>query len=205
MGLKEVFCEAKACDKCYPGKDIYVPLPDSKNSDDKADIIFINERPGRIGTGESGYVSFDNNDPSAIFFKECFEHAGLDRSNVFITNACLCHPNFEGYTDTAPKVSEMKNCHYWLEKQLEIAQPKLIVTVGRVALESTLRYFGCWSTRSKNKFLDVVGKSITATSSVVYPLSHTSRLGRVNRSSELQKKDWARISGILNEIESSII
>jgi len=133
------------------------------NSDNFADILFVNERPGRIGPGQSGYVSFDNNDPSANFFKECFELAGLRREKVFITNACLCHPDYPGYKDTAPNDGELVNCHFWLEKQIEITDPKLIITIGKKAFESVLRYYECWVKYKNIAFLSQVGKLIRET------------------------------------------
>ena len=69
MSQSRLFKIVKSCDRCYSGKEIYAPAPDPNNADDNADIIFINERPGRIGTGESEYVSFDNADPTADFLK----------------------------------------------------------------------------------------------------------------------------------------
>ena len=203
MSLRNLFEEARSCQRCYPGKEIYVPLPDPKNSDGDADIVFVNERPGRIGTGQSGYVSFENNDPSANFFKECFLAAGLERKKVLITNACLCHPLFPGYTDTAPKVRELKNCHFWLKRQLDQTNPLLIVTVGRVAYESVMRFKKQWPDPSGRKFLGLVGQVIRSTSPWVYPLSHTSRLGRASRSAELQKEDWLAIPRILNEAKNA--
>jgi uracil-DNA glycosylase family 4 len=202
MDLNQLFEESRSCQRCFKGKEIYVPQPDPKNSIEKAEILFINERPGRIGTGQSGYISFDNDDPSANFFKECFEHIGLNRENIAITNACLCHPVFEGYTDTAPKIREIKNCHYWLQKQVEITQPKLIVTLGRVAYESILRYFNKWPVRNSSSFLGSVGEVIKDTNTWVYPLAHTSRLGRVNRKAEVQIADWERIPKILMELQN---
>lgn len=195
----DVINAARSCERCFPGESIYVPLPDPKNSTGKADIVFVNERPGRIGTGKSGYVSFDNDDPSANFFRECFELAGLSRKKVFITNACLCHPSFDGYTDTVPKVRELKNCHFWLKQQLEIAKPKLIVTVGRVAFESVLRYFGRWPLIGRPRFLDVVGNQLKENHLWIFPVAHTSRLGRANRTEELQKSDWQKISEIVSQ------
>jgi hypothetical protein len=41
--------------------------------------MFVNERPRRIGTGDSGYVSFDNSDPSVEFFKEYFNDSTAKR------------------------------------------------------------------------------------------------------------------------------
>ena len=127
--IRNMFDEAQDCHKCYGAKRIYVPYPDPNNAHESAQIMFVNERPGRIGTGDSGYVSFDNNDPTARFFRECFNTLKLDRKQVFITNACLCHPNFPGYTDKAPKTREIVNCHEWLGRQISIMKPILIITV----------------------------------------------------------------------------
>lgn len=197
--IQDLIISARECDRCYGGQRIYVPLPDPNNSLEKAKIMFINERPGRIGTGESGYVSFDNDDPSANFFKECFSLIGISREKIYITNACLCHPDFPGYTDTAPKLKEVKNCHYWLEKQIEIVQPEIIVTVGRVALESVLRYMYMWPLNGRPKFLDMVGQPVPNTYPIVFPVAHTSRLGRVNRKAEQQRQDWLKIRSLLED------
>jgi uracil-DNA glycosylase family 4 len=198
MSLKDIFCEARSCELCYPGQEIYVPLPDPNNSDGKADIVFVNERPGRIGTGGSGYVSFDNNDASANFFRECFELVGLSREKVFITNACLCYPLFDGYRDTAPSSTELKNCHFWLRQQLELAAPKLIVTVGQIAFKSVLRYFNHWPPERYETFLGAVGQPVLETEPWIFPLAHTSRRGRAMRRAELQRADWLKIPDIMN-------
>jgi uracil-DNA glycosylase family 4 len=148
-------------------------------------------------------VSFDNDDPSANFFRECFNSVELERRDVFITNACLCHPSYPGYTDTKPKVREIVNCHYWLERQLQIAKPALVVTLGAVAWQSILRYFGIWSRYKGRRFLEAVGEPIEIRKTILLPLAHTSRLGRVNRSPELQRADWQKIPQLLKTMESA--
>ena len=199
--LQAIARNARSCKRCYGEEPIRVPLFDEKNSDGKSDIVFVNERPGRQGTGKSGYVSFDNDDEAAYFFRECFELVGFCRKKVFITNACLCHPDFPGYRDTPPTVGEMENCHYWLKQQLETANPKLIVTVGERAMQSVLRYLGHWRRAGCPKLRDVVGKLITETDPWVFPVAHTSRRGRANRKAELQKSDWLKIPGILEQAD----
>jgi len=196
-----LFDEAQACHICYGDNPIYVPYPDPNNAQDSAQIVFVNERPGRIGTGESGYVSFDNHDPSAEFFRACFDQLGLDRSQIFITNTCLCHPAFPAYTDKAPTRKEIINCHAWLGRQLSILRPKLIVTVGSVALKS-MRWFFPSSGALKNYQLKRdIGQVIRDTTPWVYPLYHTSWRGRTHRSAENQRRDWLKINSILNEID----
>lgn len=58
------------------------------------------------------------------------EQNGLDREQVFITNVVACRPP----SNRAPRVREV-NAHVpWLEEQLRLVLPDVIVTLGRVAL-----------------------------------------------------------------------
>jgi uracil-DNA glycosylase family 4 len=201
MNVKRIFDEAQHCTRCYGDTPIYVPYPDPKNAANAARIMFLNERPGRIGTGESGYVSFDNDDPSANFFKECFYQLGIDRKEIFISNACICHPLYPDYRDASPRKRELRNCHYWLKKELDIVQPKLLVTIGSKALDSLKLFFS--SSRKVREFqlkYDI-GEVIKDTEPWIYPLYHTSRRGRTHRRAEQQRMDWMLIPQILTQLE----
>ena len=199
MNINKIFDKAQTCKRCYGEIPIYVPYPDPKNGKENTKIMFINERPGRIGTGESGYVSFDNDDPSAKHFKECFELLSLSRKNIFITNACICHPKQERYTDAVPNIEEIKNCHYWLEKQIKAVNPKLIVTIGNIPLKSLKLYFRGSEQLKEFTLKKDIGKVIKDTNPWIYPLYHTSLRARQTRNTEQQKDDWFKIKGILKE------
>jgi uracil-DNA glycosylase len=198
--IQKVFAEAQDCHKCYGDNPIYVPYPDPNNAQKSAEILFLNERPGRIGTGDSGYVSFDNKDPSAEFFRECFNQLNLDRKRIFITNACLCHPDFPEYTDKAPTKREILNCHAWLSRQLSIMKPKLIITIGAIPLKSMKLFFPSSEPLKTFKLKADIGKVVRDTRQWVYPLYHTSRRGRIHREAKKQKRDWLKILDILEEI-----
>jgi len=198
--IQNLFDEVQECHKCYGENPIYVPCPDPKNALESAQIMFVNERPGRIGTGESGYVSFENNDPSAEFFRACFYQLDIDRKQIFITNACLCHPDFPEYRDKAPLRREIVNCHEWLSKQLSIMQPKLIVTIGGIALKSMKLLFPSSEQFKTFQLKKDIGKVIRDTTPWVYPLYHTSWRGRTHRDAEKQKGDWLKIPSIIEEI-----
>ncbi len=195
-----MFVEARKCRLCYKGAPIWVPLPDPENGKDNVKIMFINERPGRIGTGASGFVSFNNDDPSANHFKDCFLKTGLNRKEVYITNACLCHPVFENYTDLAPTIKEINNCHFWLKKQIEIMKPKLIITMGNIPLKSIKLLFLESKQLQKFKLKENIGEVITETKPWIYPLYHTSLRARLTRNAEQQQKDWLKIKDILTRL-----
>jgi len=200
MGIIELFKEAKNCKLCYGDTPIYVPLPDPKNGKNNLDIMFVNERPGRIGTGDSGFVSINNNDPSAKHFKECFLESGLNLKKFYSTNTCLCYPKFEGYRDNHPSTKEIKNCHFWLKKQIEIVKPKLIITMGNIALKSMRLLFSESQQLKKFKLKENIGGVITDTKPWIYPLYHTSLRARLTRNAEQQKKDWMKIKKIIEKI-----
>lgn len=68
---------------------------------------------------------------------------GLDeeqfRARVYIAASCRCFPgkNPKG-GDRVPSPEELLNCRPWLERELELLQPELILPVGRVAIEQFL-------------------------------------------------------------------
>ncbi len=198
MDVDEIFQKAQKCKLCYGSVPIYVPLPDPKNGKTNVRIMFINERPGRIGTGKSGFVSFDNKDRTANHFRDCFSQLGVSRKKVFITNACLCHPKFEGYIDKAPSIREIENCHFWLKKQIEAVKPNLIVTMGKVPLKSLKLLFSESCQLEKFELKYNIGEVITKTTPWIYPLYHTSQKARLTRSTNKQKRDWIRIRSLLN-------
>jgi DNA polymerase len=60
---------------------------------------------------------------------------GLAREQVFIANVLKCRP--PGNRDPAP--SEVKECLPYLERQIALLNPKLILVVGRIAAHNLLR------------------------------------------------------------------
>jgi len=91
-----------------------------------ADILFIGEAPawhedqqGRPFVG-----------PAGKYLDELLASIGLRREQVFIANVIKCRP--QGNRDPLP--TEIQNCRQWLEHQIEIIRPKMIVTLGRYSM-----------------------------------------------------------------------
>jgi uracil-DNA glycosylase family 4 len=100
-----------------------------------ADIMFIGEAPGRLGADNTG-IPF-HGDKSGHNFEELLEFAKLDRSRIFVTNAVLCNPRDEEGNNSTPTKIEVQNCADHLAEQIRIINPKVVVTLGATALEST--------------------------------------------------------------------
>ena len=93
---------------------------------ENADILFIGEAPGwhedqqgRPFVGAAGK-----------FLDELLSSIHLNREQVYIANVIKCRP--PGNRDPQPE--EISNCHSWLDRQMEIIKPRMIVTLGRFSM-----------------------------------------------------------------------
>lgn len=92
-----------------------------------ANIVFIGEAPGKK-EDESGLPFVG---ASGKFLNEMLAQAGLVRDDVYITNVVKYRPP----KNRDPKPAEKKAFMPYLLKQLEIIQPKVIITLGRHSME----------------------------------------------------------------------
>lgn len=65
---------------------------------------------------------------------EMLRAVGLDRSSVFIANILKCRPP----NNRDPSADETAACRGYLERQIELVQPRLILAVGRIAAQTLL-------------------------------------------------------------------
>lgn len=201
MKIDDLFDEIeKEIRSNHPNLNIYVPRPDPKNGKEKIDILFVNERPGRIGTTKSGYVSFDNDDPTAKQFKELFKLLKISREKIFITNACLWIPHDSDYRDTPPSISELKEGDVWFKEQLTLLEPKLIIAVGKSALRALKVIFPDSKQLKKYTLKKDIGELIRDTNPLIYPVYHTAARVRNSglRTKLQQQDDWLKINEILS-------
>jgi len=63
----------------------------------------------------------------------------LTREEIFITSAALCNPRSESGANRRPAQKELKNCSSFLRRTIEVVNPRVIVTLGSVALEALKR------------------------------------------------------------------
>jgi uracil-DNA glycosylase len=100
-----------------------------------ADIMFVGEQPGdKEDLAGRPFVG-----PAGQLFDRALEEAGLDRSNTYITNAVKHFkftPRGKIRLHQKPNTMEIRACHPWLEQELEIVRPKLVVAMGATAAQS---------------------------------------------------------------------
>ncbi|MFC6826703.1 uracil-DNA glycosylase [Halopelagius fulvigenes] len=97
---------------------------------DDADLVFLGEAPG-ANEDEQGEPFVGR---SGSVLDDALRDVGLARPDVRITNCVRCHPP----ENRDPKVKELENCAAWLERELELVDPELLVTLGKVPSEHVL-------------------------------------------------------------------
>ncbi len=96
----------------------------------KADWLIIGEAPGRDEDREGEpFVG-----RAGKLLTEMLFAAGYQRKDVYIANILKCRPP----NNRDPSPEEVACCHAYLERQIELVQPVLILAVGRVAAHNLL-------------------------------------------------------------------
>jgi uracil-DNA glycosylase family 4 len=97
-----------------------------------SEIMFVGEAPGRLGADQTA-IPF-HGDTTGNNFERLLQDAGLDRNSIFVTNAVLCNPKDAHGNNATPSQAEMTNCSQFLKRQIDIVDPRLVVTLGQTAL-----------------------------------------------------------------------
>ncbi len=128
-------------DQTYWGR----PVPGF--GDPHARIFVVGLAPGAHGSNRTGRQF--TGDASGGFFYPALYRAGLANqpdavsrddglilTDVYTAPVCRCAP-----PDNKPNPAEMSNCQPFLEAELALTQPRVIVALGRIAFESVLRIY----------------------------------------------------------------
>ncbi len=122
--LEEIAAQVRKCTRCplYRSATHGVPGEGPAN----AEIMMIGEGPGenedkqgRPFVGAAGH-----------FLNELLAGINLNRSDVFITNVVKHRPP----NNRDPYPEEIEACRIWLDQQIEVIRPKVIVTISRFAM-----------------------------------------------------------------------
>jgi len=95
-----------------------------------ADLLFVGEAPGEQEDADGEpFVG-----RSGTVLDEALRTAGLDRTDVRITNCVRCRPP----DNRDPRASERDNCREYLAAEIDGLDPAVIVTLGKVPSEHLL-------------------------------------------------------------------
>ncbi|HEX5964814.1 MAG TPA: uracil-DNA glycosylase [Pyrinomonadaceae bacterium] len=132
----ELVAEAASCTQC-PAMCGRSAVLSERNGSPDARVMFIGEAPGRKGADRTR-VPFSG-DQSGANFDRYLNSINLTREQIFITSAALCNPRAVSGANRRPKQKELANCSTFLRRTIELIDPRVIVTLGSVALEALKR------------------------------------------------------------------
>ncbi|MAH38990.1 MAG: uracil-DNA glycosylase [Dehalococcoidales bacterium] len=122
--LLELYEEIKHCQKCQIAQDRTKAVPGEGAED--ADIMFIGEAPGWHEDQQGRpFVG-----PAGKFLDELLALINLKREQVYITNVIKTRPPL----NRDPLPQEILNCRPWLNHQIKLISPRIIVTLGRYSM-----------------------------------------------------------------------
>jgi uracil-DNA glycosylase family 4 len=135
-GFNELVNDAAGCTLC-PAMCGRSAVLSELNGSPEARIMFIGEAPGRKGADRTR-VPFSG-DQSGANLDRFLNSINLTRKVIFITSAALCNPRSESGANRKPTQKELSNCSSFLRRTIELVDPRVIVTLGSVALEALKR------------------------------------------------------------------
>jgi DNA polymerase len=190
--------EAAECRRC-PSMCGRSAVLSEKNGYLGARILFVAEAPGRQGADRTRVPFYG--DQSGVNFDRYLASAGLSRDQIFITNAALCNPRTESGANRKPTRAEVENCSEYLRRTIELVGPRVVVTLGRVALEA-VRAVGY----HRLTLSEAAGKIFEWDGRLLVPLYHPSpQVLASHRREAAQIKDYRAIPRALRRADGETI
>ncbi len=138
--LEEINEEVKKCKKCNLCTQRIQTVFGVGN--ENADIMFIGEGPG----GDEDKQGEPFVGKAGKLMDQAFLGVGIERKKVYIANIVKCRPP----NNRNPEDIEAKNCKEYLESQINLVNPEIIVLLGSVALKNILgKEYGITASRGK--------------------------------------------------------
>jgi len=180
--LIELYKEVAACTACVLNRSRTNPVPGEGPPD--AEIMFIGEGPG-FHEDQQGRPFVG---PSGRLLEKMLASIGLTREQVYIANVIKCRPP----NNRDPLPSEIATCAHFLDRQIEMIDPRLIATLGRYSME---RYF------PGAKISRVHGRARRDGRRVYLPLYHPAYVLRNPRAMPQAEADFHKIPRLLARLE----
>ena len=170
--------EIASCTRCGLYKTRTKVVPGEGNPE--AEMVFIGEAPGyfedqqgRPFVGQAGK-----------FLDELLAKVGLSRDEVYILNIIKCRPP----QNRDPLPEEISACSPWLDKQLFLLHPRLIITLGRYSLNHFLPH---------ESISKVHGKPKRIGNTIYYPMYHPAAALHQARMREIIEEDFKILPSVL--------
>jgi len=181
--LEKIAEEVRACAACelHHSRTLGVPGVGPAN----AEIMFIGEGPG-FHENQQGQPFVG---AAGDYLNELLQLIGLSRKDTFITNVVKCRP--PGNRDPLPE--EIEACKTFLDRQIALINPKMIITLGRYSMA---RWF------PSARISKVHGQARRMGGRLIYPMYHPAAALHQPSLRPLLEEDFRRIPELLSQVGS---
>jgi DNA polymerase len=183
--LIELYREVSECTRCplHAGRTRAV----FGNGDADAELMFIGEAPG----AEEDRQGLPFVGRAGQLLDQLLGGIGLTRENVFVANILKSRP--PGNRD--PQPDEIEACWPYLERQIQLIQPRVIATLGNFATKKiTGSQTGITRVRGTPQVHAIAGRTV-----FVFPLLHPAAALRTPSLVETLREDFAKLPGLIAE------
>jgi DNA polymerase len=130
--VREAAAGCKACDLYKRGtQTVFGEGPR------KAEVMFVGEQPGDAeDVAGRPFVG-----PAGRLLDRALEEAGIDRSIVYVTNVVKhfkWEPRGKRRIHSKPNAAEIRACRPWLETEIALVKPRVVVCLGATAAQALL-------------------------------------------------------------------
>jgi uracil-DNA glycosylase len=175
--------EVLVCTRCPLALTRTLAVPGEGPLD--AEVLFVGEAPGYHEDAQGRpFVG-----PAGRFLEELLESIGLRRDQVYITNVVKCRPP----KNRDPNPDEISACFPYLERQISLLNPKLIVALGRFSMA---RWF------PGKSIMRIHGQAKRVGERMVLPMIHPAAALHRPENEALVREDMLRIPEILRELRA---
>ena len=144
--LEKVAAEVRGCPLCKLSRTRKNAVPGEGQL--SAKIMFVGEAPGK-SEDEKGRPFVG---AAGRILDDLLQKAGIERSQVFITNVVKCRPP----NNRVPEEDEVAACRPYLDRQIALVKPKVICILGRTAYSSLLG--GSSITANRGRIVEKAGQ-----------------------------------------------
>jgi uracil-DNA glycosylase len=172
VNLEALAAEVLACRACEVAGYLTKAHPIRPGIIDAPRIVLIGQAPGAV-TDRKGYHFAG---PAGTFLDNWLDRAGFPpgyfREHVYLTSLTRCFPGKSpgGHGDRPPSKAEIALCRHFLDRELELINPRLILLVGKMAIDAFLP--------EKRPLTESVGRVFSRDGRLVLPLPHASGVSR---------------------------
>ena len=186
MDINELCRKIKSCTNCRLHKSRINSITGEGNYNAK--IMIIAQAPGKIEDREGEMFI----GPSGKIFDRLLQNAEIQREDIYITNLIKCYlPKCR-----RPSENEIKQCSFYLNKEIEFIDPQIIVTLGFHATRFIFRKYNL-NRPPKNEYKNLFGKLFYADDRIIFPVRHPTAILFNPEKEQIIQENYNLISKIL--------